>query len=401
MRTRLSRREVIRASAAVAAGGVVAPGQTSAPAGEAPEPLPMNPLGKTGVKVTRLGFGASISSYGSRILEYVYRSGIRYFDNADGYIGGQSEGLLGDWINRTGRRDDVFIVTKSHAYEPELLYRAVHRSLEKMKVDTIDLYFVHGIRLPEIPLDPDGEWRKVKERLQREKKIRSMGFSTHADMPVRTACLLNAVKGGWVDALMVACDPGLIKANPDFDRAVDACAKAGVGLACMKTTRGLGRAARQPQNAQDAFKDLGLSPHHAMQSGMFSDGRFAVVVSEMSNFRQIEENTANARAFRKPFDPDQKKLLHEAIDQLSRATCPGCDGQCRHAAGTDTDFSAIARYLCYYEHDGERDKARELFRQLDPAARNWEGADLVAASRACSAHLDFVTLMHRVQRFLA
>src|SRR5262249_1695053 len=150
---------------------------------------------------------------------------------------------------------------------------------------------------PEIPLDRNGEWRKVKERLQREKKVRFLGFSTHAEMPIRTVCLENAAKGGWVDALMVACDAGLIRAFPEFDKAIDSCVKAGVGLGCMKTTRGLGRAARQPEAASDAFKAMGLTPHEAMLRGMWSDGRFAVVVSEMANFRQLEENSATARGF--------------------------------------------------------------------------------------------------------
>src|SRR4029079_15518207 len=188
------------------------------------------------------------------------------------------------------------------------------------------------------------------DRLQREKKIRFMGFSTHAEMPVRAACLENAVKGGWVDALMTACDPGLIRAYPDFDKAIDSCAKAGIGLVCMKTTRGLGRATNQPESAQDAFKALNLTPFEAMLKGMWSDGRFAVVVSEMANFKQLEENSATARAFDKPFSHEEKSRLHEAIDKLSRATCPGCDGRCRDAAGTATDFCSIARYLCYHEH---------------------------------------------------
>lgn len=123
-------------------------------------PLPQNPLGKTGVKVTRLGLGASVSDYDRRLLNYAYRPGIRYFDNADGYVGGKAEGLLGDWVSRSGQRNDVFVVTKSHAYDPESLYQSVVHSLEKMKIDTIDLYFIHALTQPEIT----SPWRRMASR---------------------------------------------------------------------------------------------------------------------------------------------------------------------------------------------------------------------------------------------
>lgn len=397
----VSRRNVLRSTGALLAGAAVAHGADSQPADQDGAPLAMNPLGKTGVKVTRLGLGASTSDYDKRLLNYAHRRGVRYFDNADGYVGGKAERLLGEWVAKLPRREDAFVVTKSHAYDPDSFYRAVVHSLEQMQLDTIDLYFIHALTQPQIPLDRDGAWRKVKERLLKEKKVRFLGFSTHAEMSARAACLTNAAKGGWVDALMTACDPGLIRANPDFDRAIDACAKAGVGLVCMKTTRGLGRATRQPEKAKEAFQALGLTPFEAMLKAMWSDGRFACVCSEMANFRQIEENTATARAFTKPFDDADRKRLHDAIETLSRSTCPGCDGQCRQAAGTQTDFCSIARFLAYYEHDGKRERARELFRALPAEARSWEGADLCAASHACASHLDFADLLDRAKRLLA
>ncbi len=397
----LTRRELIRSSAAVltVAGATVA--QNSQPTANASGPLPMAPLGKTGVKVTRLGMGASFPDYGPRILNRAFQMGIRYFDNSDYYLGGKAEAVLGDWVGKTGRRNDVFIVTKSHSYTPEKFYKRAVQALEELKVDTVDLFFVHRIDDPEIPLDRKGEWRKLKDRLLREKKIRFMGFSTHAEMPVRSACLRNAVKGGWVDALMVACDPGLIRAYPEFDKALDTCANAGVGLMCMKTTQGLGKGAKQPAAAVEAFKALGLSPHQAMQAGMWSDGRFAGVCSEMSNFKIMEENTAGLRAFRKPFDADQRKVLEGGMKRLSRATCNGCDGACRVAAGAETDFCSIARYLSYYEQDGKRARARELYAELTEQARRREGCDLAAASRACGARLDFQSILERAERLLA
>src|SRR5262249_21353873 len=146
------RREMMRACGAVVAGATVVHGESTQPAEQNP-PLAMNPLGKTGVKVTRLGMGASIADYDRRLLNYAFNRGVRYFDNADGYVGGKAEGMLGEWVSRLPRRDDAFVVSKSHAYDPQTFYARVNRSLARMKLDTIDLYFVHGISHPEIPLD--------------------------------------------------------------------------------------------------------------------------------------------------------------------------------------------------------------------------------------------------------
>jgi predicted aldo/keto reductase-like oxidoreductase len=260
---------------------------------------------------------------------------------------------------------------------------------------------VHGLKDPAVSLDAKGVWRKLKDRLQREKKIRFMGFSTHAEMGTRVACLNNAVKGGWVDAALVACDPGLIRSNDAFDKALTACADAGIGLMAMKTSRGLGKAATRPADSiPNPFDAMGLSPHHAMQAGIWSDERFAAVCTEMPNRKLIEANANHARRFDKPFDAEQWRQLDAGMKKLARSTCPGCDGSCRRAAGAKTDFCSITRYLAYYDEDGKHEEARALFAALPDDARDWTQADLEKASDACLAKLDFASLLPRAKRLL-
>lgn len=396
---RLSRRGLLGAGLAATAPAAWAAETTTQPVKA--DDVERFPLGKSGLKVSRLGFGASFPEYGPRLIEFAYQNGIRYFDNSIRYVGGKAEGELGNWLERSGKRDDVVVVTKTKVMEPDQFYAQAEAALKRLRIDTIDLFFVHGIDDPEIPLDRDGKWRKAKDRLLKDGKVRATGFSCHADMPLRTACLENAVKGGWIDALMVACDPGLIRRETAFNQALDLCHKAGVGLVAMKTSRGLGKALDQPQQALEHFKKLNLTPHQAMQAGIWSDGRFACAVVEMANRRLIEENAAGARAFRKPFDEEQKKTLFDGIERLSRATCPGCTGACRQAAGVEADFCSVARFVAYHEEDGKRDEARQLFQKLPPAARDWRGGDLSAASQACPAKLDFTRICAAAERHFA
>lgn len=389
MGSKLTRRSVLAAAGATTVA-VAAPG--TQPADD--DALPRATLGKTGLKVTRLIFGASFPDYGPRLLQFAYRQGIRCFDNSHRYVGGKAEVLLGEFARRIKRRDDIIVMTKGKMHEPEPFYEYVTRALDKMKLDTIDIFMVHGITDPGIPLDRDGEWRRLKNRLVREKKIRFMGFSCHAEMPERIECVANAAEGGWVDAMLLACDPALIRSNAELNRAIDACAKADIGMMAMKTGRGLGRAVDQPERVADKFKALELTPHQAMQAGIWSDERFTAVCTEMPNRQFIVENCEGARRF-KPFTPDQWKLFDEAVKTLARSTCPGCDGSCRRAAGSLTDFCSITRYLAYAEEDGRRDEARALFADLPPEARDWATADLDAASRACHGRLDFKSILDR------
>lgn len=404
----VKRRELIGSSLLL---GARATGVRGSPPATQPasEPLPKNVLGRTGVKVTRLGMGAGFPSYERRLLEVAWLNGIRYFDNAYGYGNGIQENRLGDWVQRTGRRKDVFLVTKDGICPPDQFYQKVLRRLEALRVDTIDLMMIHNLEDPGVALDDSGEWRRLKERLVREGRIRFMGFSTHAEMTARIRCVTNAGRGGWTDVVMVACDPLMLRTNDGLNRALDTCVKAGVGLVAMKTTRGLGLKAAQRRGLQEGeartevmpgFDQLGLSAFGAVHHGMYSDGRFAVVCSAMLNIGAIEENARNARNIRKPLDAEGWDRLEAGMRRLTRSTCPDCDGACRRAAGARTDFCSIARYLAYYE-EGAGNQARELFAALPPDQRDWAGADLQAASQACSAKLDFVSILERARRLLA
>jgi hypothetical protein len=80
--------------------------------------------------------------------------------------------------------------------------------------------------------------------------------------------------------------------------------------------------------------------------------------------------------------------------------CASCDGRCARAAGTDAELGNLTRFLTYHDHHGYRAEARRLYAQLDPQARNWRGADLQAARKACVNQLDFATLLPRADQCL-
>ena len=133
-------------------------------------------LGRTGEQVSQLALGAMLmgtvidEETSSRMLDRYLDAGGMFVDTADcyawwpgpGYTGGESEQLLGRWLARTGKRDDIFLSTKGSAWvrDPEAarsggmesqwvgaggdtLRHAIDDSLRRLGTDHVDLYYVH------------------------------------------------------------------------------------------------------------------------------------------------------------------------------------------------------------------------------------------------------------------
>jgi len=400
----LSRREFVRisvtaAAAATAVSQVLAASDATSKAGK---PLPMRPLGKTGVKVTVLNLGTG-GGTNRRLLDYAYARGIRYFDTADCYDGGRSEREIAKWFKRTGKRKEIFLVTKDHPRKSQgqgdvkILLQLIDKRLEALETDYIDLFFIHGISVKQygpqaLKWPKSGEFKEVCERLRKSGKVRFVGFSCHD--PQAPEFLMAAAEGGFVDAIMVSYNPVLTRPDDRLNRALDACHKAGIGLIAMKTVRGMkGHVKPIPE------KDLNF--YQAVIQAVLSDERITSICSAMRSYRQIDQNTAAARRFKAPLSSAEIERIRSVALAAGVTYCPHCGAECRQAAGTKAELDEVLRYLSYYEQDGQRDLARRLYRALPPQARDWSDADLAAASRACPCGIDFASLLKRAAEKLA
>src|SRR4029077_3452931 len=119
----------------------------------------------------------------------------------------------------------------SGSHSPEGLTATLEESLHRMNTDYIDLYFLHGLRGGDEFTEEIKAWA---EKAKAAKKIKFFGFSTHGNME---GSLQTAAKVGWVDGLMLKYDYRLMHTDA-MRAAMDACAKAGVGLTAMKTQGG-------------------------------------------------------------------------------------------------------------------------------------------------------------------
>ena len=115
-------------------------------------------LGRGDVAVSRFGLGTmtfgaeTAQDEAFRMLDTFVDHGGTLIDTADVYGAGASEAFVGRWLSDRGRRDDVVIATKGRFAPPEGmagasrrgLESAVEASLERLGVERIDVYFVHG-----------------------------------------------------------------------------------------------------------------------------------------------------------------------------------------------------------------------------------------------------------------
>lgn len=122
----------------------------------------MTRIGDTELDVLPLNLGGNVFGWTAdratsfAVLDAFVDAGGSFIDTADsysawvpGHSGGESESVIGEWLRRTGRRDDVVIATKVARHpdfpglSPANVAKAADASLQRLGVDHVDLYYAH------------------------------------------------------------------------------------------------------------------------------------------------------------------------------------------------------------------------------------------------------------------
>jgi aryl-alcohol dehydrogenase-like predicted oxidoreductase len=155
--------------------------------------IPTLPFGRTGHESTRLVFGAAAlhsatQEQADRALERLLEAGVNHIDVAASY--GDAELRVGPWMAR--HRDDFFVATKTGERAYGAARDQIRRSLERLRVDRIDLIQLHNLVKPEeweVALGDDGALRAAVEARD-EGLVRFIGVTGHgtrvADMHRRS-----------------------------------------------------------------------------------------------------------------------------------------------------------------------------------------------------------------------
>ncbi len=173
--------------------------------------MKLRTLGKSELKIAPLALGGNVFGWTAdeptsfRVLDAFVDAGLNLIDTADfysrwipGHVGGESETIIGKWLQQSGKRAKTLIATKvgmemgptekglSRAY----IIQSAERSLRRLQVDVIDLYQAHQDD-PETPLE---ETLGAFAELMKQGKVRAIGASNYS--AARLAAALQVSKAG-------------------------------------------------------------------------------------------------------------------------------------------------------------------------------------------------------------
>jgi predicted aldo/keto reductase-like oxidoreductase len=259
-------------------------------------------LGKTGMMVTRLGFGGIpiqrlTEDDAVAVVQRCLDLGVNFLDTANGYS--TSEERIGKAVK--GRRQNVFIATKSGARTGEEIEKNLELSLKRLGTDYIDLYQFHGVNdMPTLNkiLDPENGLMKVFEKAKKVGKIRHIGITSH-QMDIAKAM----VKSGRFETIMFPFN--FITSEP-ADELLPLCREHNMGFIVMKPMAG-----GMLENAAVAFKYLLQFPD-------------IVIIPGIQKIQEIEEIVLIYSGSPKMTAAERKKM-QQMREELGTRFCRRCD----------------------------------------------------------------------------
>lgn len=326
------------------------------------------PLGKTGLRVSVLGFGAMrlpTQTSGAVDLEKAvpilrrgFDLGVNYVDSAYVYLGGTSEVVVGQAVkgyDRSRLHIATKIRTEVRAESTAGAYRAkFEESLRRLDLSYVDVMQIHGMKWAEYTgyvSHPDYALEALR-RIRNEGLARHIGFSCHdtADNVVRL------IDTGEFETMLVQYN-ALDRHN---EEPIAHAAAKGMGVVVMGPVAG-GRLV-QPRGSASAGAPVG-GPELALRF-VWSNPNVSVALSGMNAISQVEQNVAAANRLGDLTQTEQEGLtqLITTNQGLADLYCTGCGYciPCPHGVNIPENF----RYMNWFRVWGLENEAREAYAKL-------------------------------------
>lgn len=298
-------------------------------------------LGKTGLKISRLGFGGipiqRIDAEGTRkLIHKMADAGINYIDTARGYT--VSEEYLGYALE--GVRDKFVLATKSMARTREAMAADIEKSLHNLRTDHIDLYQVHNPSMEQLDqvLAEGGALEALMEA-KKDGKIGHIGLTAHSAEVFARALTLD-----WVETIMF---PYNIIENQG-EELIAACAEKNVGFIAMKPLAG------------GAIENSRLALRY-----ICSNKNVTVVIPGMAEDQELEKNIS-ACEDASPLSEEELNEMEEIRKQLGTDFCRRCNYCAPCTVGIN--ISGVFLFAGYLERYNLEGWARDRYNALSVKA---------------------------------
>lgn len=257
-------------------------------------------LGKTGLRISRMGFGGipiqkTDAQVTRALMEELVAHGVNYIDTARGYT--VSEAYLGEAL--CGLRDRFVLATKSMARTKEAMARDIETSLANLRTDHIDLYQVHNPSLKELEqvCAPGGALEALLEA-KAAGRIGHIGVTAHM-----AAVFERALTLPWVETVMFPYNIVETQGEALMKRAHEQ----GVGFICMKPLAG------------GALEDAALAMRFIAQNPDLS-----VVIPGMCDVREVRQNI-DAFENTAPLTQEELAQIETIRKELGTQFCRRCN----------------------------------------------------------------------------
>jgi aryl-alcohol dehydrogenase-like predicted oxidoreductase len=405
MKHKSSRRTFLQAGLMVPAAELLTSCKMEADT-QAPAGIVYRTLGRTGLKVSGVGYG--LGQYPDpEIIARCIELGVNYFDTGRIYGGGHSERIFGIAIK--GKRDKAVISTKSSEMKKEAILKDIDTSLQTLGTDHVDVYLLHGRDTPErAPEEAIEALRMVKK----QGKTRAIGLSTHDPNNMVDHIIRHGLD-------VVQTSYSYVIGGVYRDAAIKKLHEAGIGVVAMKPVIGLTNAPREMGPMPEYFTERMLKaygfttpprdfsyqpPLKAGEETGVAALRWVLrnpgISTTVPHHESVHELEMNIGAMTGSYTPADEKLLYvrkEENSPLYCRMCYQCKGQCPKGVPVTDEL----RFLAYNDFGRSLQQARLSFMELPRDIRNLRCSDCSSCAVQCPNGVMVRDRLIRAQNLLA
>jgi uncharacterized protein len=378
-----SRRKFLQAGLALPAVGLVSSSAfgSAFQAGSSAPKVEYRTLGKTGLKVTGVGFGIGFVPVPDVVARAI-DMGVNYFDTSRDY--GDSEKIFSGVIK--GKRDKIVIATKTPSSKKADIIKDLDTSLQVLGTDHVDIWHLHG---RDNPSQVPDEAIEALEICKKSGKTRFIGFSCH-DINNMVPFIL---KTGKFDVIQTTYSfPNGLRIR---EQSVAKLHEAGIGVIAMKVVVAL---------SGFNLKSVENPPARPNGDGPVAGIKWVLqnpaIGTTVPNMRTIPQLEMNFRAMSEPYTAADEKLLYTLNEQIRPDYCRMCY-ECKGACPKGMPVTDALRFLSYHDFYGDYHYAVVRFRELAREVRDIRCNDCSTCAVQCPNGVQVQGRLIRAQQLLA